>query len=576
MNSLGFASWPASWVVSAVILLILFSVWFEWRKKSKFLAGRLIAVALLGLSLLGIILRPFYTSSSSAEILLLTHGYSTAQQDSILKQHPHLKLMRTPECPEIKKSTVANDDFLEEKGGQIKFILGEGLSGARLEIMAKKNFKFVKTQVMGIVSLHIPVDAVENNKTKLTGVLNADAAGQLRLIGPGGIEDSTQFNKGAGQEFSLSIRPRQSGNFVYQLEIQQGHSILREPVPLVVQEEQPLKILFLQKFPTAETKNLKDFLGQRNHALTLRYQVSKNTYRHEFVNAAEVPIRKISSDILNSFDLLFVDTGTLQALSGRERQDLKNSIQAGMGVVVLPSDDTKNLQWFWNVKFNPGTKDTAHVQLASHKKLVFRVVPVDAIATDEIYPEIVAGPRVLSGYTLQGLGKIGFVLLQETYRIKLEGNEQDYAHIWTDLITKISRKKSTDQLTLNTPFPVYPHEPLAVSVLSADPLLLADSVSIPLTEDVSIDGIWHSKIWAGKPGWHELKTKNATRYYFIPDTNNWKSLGAANRAQATRNAESVLHSNATVLPEIKSVPLLFFYFLFLISAGFLWLAPKLG
>lgn len=575
MNSFGFALSPSAWVIGAVVLITFFAAWFEFRKKTKFRTSRIFAVVVLALSLLGLLLRPFYSTTSSSGIILLTPGYNQSLLDSVMKQNSHLVLMRTPDCIEVRKAAVADDDFIEEHSAQIKFILGEGLSAATLETMTKKNFHLLGSLPPGIVFLSIPLEVVENHAATVTGILNADSAGQLRLAGPAGTEDSVALVKG-NQNFSLSFTPRQNGRFVYYLEIQHGNSASREPLPVVVHEEQPLKILFLQKFPTAEIKNLKDFLGQRHHALTLRYQLSKSIYRHEFVNSAEKQITKISQSMLSSFDLIFIDLATLQSLSTPERDDLKKAISTGLGAVVLPSDEPKNLPWFWDVKFKPGAKDTAHVQLVTNRNQVMPVLPFDITSDREIYPEIKAGSRIVSGYVLLGLGKVAIVLLQETYRIKVEGNEQDYARIWTDLITKVSRKKATDRLSITTPFPVYQHEPLEVTLISDDALLLADSISLPLIEDISIDDIWYGRTWAGQPGWHKLETKNSTLHYSIPENSAWKSLRAANRIQATRNAASAPNPSNTTLTEKKEVPLLLFFFLFMVSAGFLWLAPKIG
>ena len=89
----------------------------------------------------------------------------------------------------------------------------------------------------------------------IEGVFNSKGKTTLRLISPAGVEDSVDIN-GTGQTpFVLSFRPRQPGLFVFTLSSQDSSSnILTEKLPLEILAEQKLKILILQKSPTAEVR----------------------------------------------------------------------------------------------------------------------------------------------------------------------------------------------------------------------------------------------------------------------------------------------------------------------------------
>jgi hypothetical protein len=112
---------------------------------------------------------------------------------------------------------------------------------------------------------------------------------------------------------------------------------------------------------------------------------------------------------------------------------------------------------------------------------------------------------------------------------------------------------------------------------NGNPLLLDDSVQIPLKEDVIIDNIWYARTWGASKGWHTLQTEDGTSMpYYISQKENLKSLSIANQIEKNK-----ILKNASPKPSEekrivwKEVSVLFFYLLFLISAGFLWLAPKL-
>ena len=144
----------------------------------------------------------------------------------------------------------------------IRFILGEGLPAHTLEMLADKNFKFIPGRKRpGFVKLVVPNPIYANQKNIVQGTIIAEESTQLNLVSPGGVEDSIIL-KGKGlASFDLSFRPRQPGLFVYDIHVMdRTGNVYSEKVPMEVEEEKKLKILFLQKFPTAEVRYLKNYL----------------------------------------------------------------------------------------------------------------------------------------------------------------------------------------------------------------------------------------------------------------------------------------------------------------------------
>lgn len=574
MNSFGFVPSVPGWMVAVSLLLFVILFWFEIRKKNKFLAARLIALFCVCISLMGFLLQPFYEVKSKEEVLLITPGYSDHQLDSISKLHPQMKWMRTAECGEVKKASLADAEFLEQKSASVKMVTGEGLSVADLEIMTQKNFRFLPATPGGVVQLLFPDRITENHMATLRGVFVAEENSVLRVAGPAGVEDSVRLPKGR-QRFALSFRPKQSGRFVYQLEVQRGKEVYREPLPVDVAPERPLRILVLQKFPTAEVRSLKNFLAEKKHSLTLRYQISKMAYSYEYVNAKESKMAALSQALLQSFDLLLIDGGSLESLATRERTELHEAIRAGLGVVVMGNESLAKLKWFWPLQFNPSARDTAHVAFSSGKKYTLPVLPFKASAFTDIY-SLGPGMQRQSGYVMQGLGKTAFQLWQETYRLRAEGNENDYAEIWSDLLEAVSRRQQVDQIRISTAFPFHEREPVEVEVISKEPVSLrADSVLIPAKEDEVLDDVWRTRMWAGKAGWHVLRTTSATHYYYVAPAGSWKSLRSENRIRETQKVASAQTTAGNDIRLRQPVPLVWFFWLFLLAAAFLWLAPKL-
>ena len=106
-------------------------------------------------------------------------------------------------------------------------------------------------------------------------------------------------------------------------------------------------------------------------------------------------------------------------------------------------------------------------------------------------------------------------------------------------------------------------------------MLYADSVRIPLSEDVTLDDVWHTKVWAATPGWHTLQTDGKNLEYFVSKAGGWHSLAIENQMKENRLSSRTQPMSGDTVGEQRGINPLFFYGSFLIAAGFLWLAPKL-
>jgi hypothetical protein len=213
------------------------------------------------------------------------------------------------------------------------------------------------------------------------------------------------------------------------------------------------------------------------------------------------------------------------------------------------------------------------------KNYVLSALPIDINRGADINSLLENKKRILTGYRFLGAGKIGFQLLQETFRIKLEGNGADYAALWSPLIEQISRRKTRGfELKMDTYFPYYVDEPISFSISSSggSPEVFSDGVKMPLREDVIIDDYWHGKAWASHSGWHQLRmTDSTTINYFVHETSEWSALRAAQSIKLTKVAQGKPQENRSSWLERKPVSPIIFYFIFLLAGGFLWLAPKI-
>jgi hypothetical protein len=357
-------------------------------------------------------------------------------------------------------------------------------------------------------------------------------------------------------------------------------------LPVKVLAEKPLKILILQDYPTAEIRYLKNFLSDRTHEITLRYQLSRNVYRYEYANTAQRRIDRLDTKLLNDFDLMIIDSDAFQKLSVMERRQLLESIRNGLGMIVHFNDvpsKVKGLKEFSSISFASMKQDTPYADVGRNKAVMLKTLGESVVSSPEIQATLKSNDgRVFSGYSSQGVGHVGFQLIAETYGFAAEGKSEVYSLLWSELLERTSRvHQHPFRIRVHSRDPIYVNEPVEVEIVSAFdvPSLKADGVSVPLTEDVLIDNRWLGTMWFNETGWHSLRIDQDSTGVdvFIHDKDSWVSRRVSNQQHENRIRQSLVGATNVnnAIAFAKPVPAWIFFISFLIAAGFLWLAPKL-
>jgi hypothetical protein len=262
-------------------------------------------------------------------------------------------------------------------------------------------------------------------------------------------------------------------------------------------------------------------------------------------------------------------------LTPAEKNNLSLSIKSGLG--LLDMSYSKSESTFFPFQTSPTKKDTATVLMGS-KSLTLPTARVSVVSNASVTPILKNKNRVLAGYKFLGAGKVGFQLLQETYQLSLSGDSISYGTLWTPLLETLARpERHASKIGIATLFPLYTNEPIDIEVISSNEevTLRADSSDLPLRENVAVDNVWHTRAWEDQPGWHTLQSNDGdSLHFYVSKPDEWKSLYLVNQQQANK----LFKSNKAASEEIeirKEISPLIFYMMFLLTAGFLWLAPKL-
>jgi hypothetical protein len=572
---------PLWLMIPLVAVVTIFLAWQESKKIHRFKIYRILAVVLMMMALTGLFLKPSYSAKKTADIILLTPEYASEKVDSVLARHPELTLMHLEETIPYKNSKRFFEEDFSERAGEIKIVIGQGLPIYQLSNIEGNVFKFIPAQLPeGITDLFVSDQNVIDRKNIIKGKFySRHGKSWLHLIGPGGKEDSTAVTNSGSSDFELSFVPKQVGEVLYTLTVRDSTMTYDEILPVHVRPQTPLRVLFLHSYPTFETQYLKNFLARKNNQLILRYQMSKNNFKYEYVNHDQISVDRITPEVLKNIDLIITDEGALASLASSEQAAIQKSIFSGLGLLHLTPVTGKRLSNFFPFQTTSVRSDSANFKIGSKSFSL----PADRVrieqndSTKAIQKNEVG---ILSGYTFRGAGKIGFQLLRETFRFALSGDSNAYAEVWSPLLEQVARSTvNTSKIKIITPFPWYENEPIDIEVLSStESISLADdSVSLPLREDLVFDNIWHARTWAGKSGWHQLETGDGTILsYYVSNPTEWKALSTVNKRNANRfSAQEDVNLKSEKIEAMEKIPPLIFYITFISAAGFIWLAPKL-
>ena len=561
-------------IITCLMFLVGFLAFLEWRRQTKWFTLRLLASLLICISVAGLLLQPNTLRRYSANnSVLLTRNYDKGIVDSLTSTNVYT-FFKTPDAADYKMATVVSEpELFNEK---YNYVIGDGLPEYVLHD-SKIHFSYLTGKLpLGIVDWKAPEIYEPNNQNYIRGAIHIDCSTKLILQNTAGKLDSISFSKPGVFPFKFTVAPKQSGLFIYSLSIENKNGTEVSKFPVEVEEADPLRILFLQQYPSVEIRTLKNFLTKQHHKLITRTQLSKNNFKLEFNNWKQFQFDQLTPQSLDSLDLVILTSETSSSISQNELTILSSALMNGLGVVkLMDASESKSTQL--SLALKTGASDTVQLTIAG-EKFTFPVAPFTTV--NDLDTILASNNRVLSGFITKGLGKLGFQFLQETYRLALEDKEKQYASIWSPLLQNVSRfKNKAEGIRIKNHFPVYVDEPIYFDVISSTvktPNVSINNTIIPLIENIMIDDYYHGKVWAANTGWNSLVGGHKKKNFYVSDLNEWQALRIVQQQKINQvHSKKQSASNAPNQVEQRPIKLLFFFLLFVLGFGFLWLAPKL-
>jgi len=550
---MSFIQRPEWWIFAlAVALLGLLIYWDVSARPARLRWARMAALALIVFALLALYLQPQVSISMGTKRVVL--------------QTPNAPKKTLDSLQRLEYELVTDFNKLERNVDELVMV-GDGLEAWELKKM-NQSFAFIPAPLTSEGLLDFRLEAA--NERSPAGIhVKVFAVDKMELsLSGAGIEEVRKTVEPGIQSVEFTVVPQLAGAFTYQLTGARAQDTLfAEILPVHVKTATPPAVLILSGSPSFEWRYLKNHLSAAGFGVAERIHLSKDVYRESFTNLKEQSVQRLSEKVLEPFQLIVLDAAAHKALSVAERNALTAVLRKGeIGVVWL--GETGQGSWV------TGKRDEV-------RTLKFSGASGDLTVETKGWNTQGGSPIFLQNQEIGevvsvGLGRVVVPSIASSYAWALRGEQALYADLWQQLLQPAMGRRWEKT---STPPMVWINEPALLEVTSDEQVeWLMDSSRLPLRERWEWPNEWTATVWPEKAGWQTITSSAGdSTLFFVFDSAAWP-LRKARQLQA-QTAEHALESAAPMRTEIQTlrpVSPWYFYGLFLLAIGFLWVEQRLG
>ncbi len=411
------------------------------------------------------------------------------------------------------------------------------------------------------------------------------------LQGAGMRLDSVTVATGKTSFIQLKSLPKTAGQQLYYLQRQEQEGLITEKIPFEVREKQPLRLLIIESYPTFGTKFLKNQLAAQGHKIAVRATISKAKFRTEFMNHERIALDRLSTVLLRQFDLVLLDDQTLNNLGAAEHTALQQAIKEGLGILVsVANTNSRNpLLTPFELRGNTANEEQLY-------KPGWPGAPkgLTAVSFAPLTLQKKAGQKTLitteNGQTLaamqaKGKGYVGVLATSSTYTWVLDGKPQVYAAFWSYLLQELARRRvALESWQIAPQFPRV-NKPVQINVANfADqpPVIQTNRVNVYTEQEQPEQLQWSGTYWPRQKGWqHSQVATGPSHSWYVYADHEWEIVYKHKKYEETmsylhqRNIPSLTNIASGIMTRKDGIPPIWFFGLFLLCAGYLWLERKL-
>lgn len=568
----------AYWIPGLIAAVILFVVYVvkEWPRRSSSFVLRIGIGLVAVLALLAIALKPAnLTSVEGEQGVLLTSGYQEAQLDSLRKTNPELKEL-------VYQDHIDRDEL--DSISQL-FILGSGIQPYDFWQLEGRTVNLLQAEIPdGIDQLKYSKTLAEGEELNLTAHYSKPKPGnQIVLQAPGNLGlDSVAFTATTDTLFSLQAKVKAPGDFVYTVAEKDslGTVLKNEALPVHISPEKQLSLVMLSAFPSFEFKYLKNYLAELNHQVLVRSQLTQGRFKYEYFNQERKSFNALATSGLKDLDLVILDAGAWQSLSRNEQNSIKDAVtQEGLGVFAMPSEELfYGSQPLINFKFTR----TPQTEVELQDGTVVSTFGYYLNPETNFNATLKSGNEILAGQRFLGFGSVSTTVLSNTYALQLKGNQERYKSLWSEILKSVLKPESDMVFWEERGGIGTPNEPYTIkfrTAVSEFTLTDADGNSIPAAQHPNIPELWSATYYPEEAGWFTLsfsagETVSEHAYYVFAEAD-WQTIKASARVKANREFFGNADTDLKELLVKRPINPLYFFVIFVLAMGYLWLEPKL-
>lgn len=579
---------------SAGIMLAVLIAWLGLRKKRTNVWLRILLSWLAIGALLLAAWQPAYRQSLPVgRAALLTANSPEQELDSLQKTFPGLQVFHLEK--EREGTYLPHPVHLQGKLAPSSrlYVLGNGLPGTALAYLKGYRLHHLPgPKVEGLEELSFPQHLFVGDTFRLAGRWGQTTDSLLlKLSLAGNLLDSVFIYPGSAG-FSLQHIPKMTGSLQYQLwaENQQQDTLEQLPLMVAVQENAPLKLALFTAHPTFESKNLKNWLGEKGHSLFYQAEMAPERYAREWINLPDKTWSGLNKKLLGEVDVLLLDQTFFSGLPATTHQLIESAVEEGLGLLLLA--DGSSLSSYGDSWENlPPLRLNGSVQAKG-------LTPRDHTEGAALLSFYEADSPGWYGneesfgllYVPYGLGRVGLSLAEETYSLLLKDMEGAYARQWTYLLNKMAPYNQPPPL-LTADFPAFAGQRQRLIVWQkekeAQELVLAEPNGrkqvLPLIQDNRLPERWFAYHWPRQSGLYELILPGLDSLSFqVLDAAALPAFQVRKKAvhlqDYRRNQKETEKPGQppSLYPQEQRVPLYWVYLLFLLCLSGLWVERKLN
>lgn len=473
-------------------------------------------------------------------------------------------------------------------------VLGEGLAANELPALGKLAVvPHAAPAYAGIQAAGWPQHLTLGQRFEVEGTVAGASPTWVSLHAEGVGRDSVRLPGGAGF-FRLSYQPKVAGLARYALHLRrEGQPATAEPLPLEIAPATLPPVLLLAAVPGFEFKFLKNNLAAAGRAVALRTTVSRGLVQTEFLNQPAQPLDRLTPSLLARYAVVVADAATLASLPTAESQTLRAAVQQGrLGLVVVADAAALPAAVPARADFvvQPLPTAGAAAQPLSWPEApsaARALVPARLRPGGALQPLITApGGAVVAASRRVGLGATVVSVVPETFRWALQGQTAAYTSFWSQLLTAATPPPAPAATWLALSRWPRPQQPLTLRLAgpqpasppTVQPLAGGPAVALALAQDTRLPEWSTAQYWPATAGWHQVRGPGRTAHsFYVYDPAAWRGPELLARQQALSQRAALARASQALETTTgqQPWPVGWFFGLFLLAAGFLWLEEKL-